>query len=104
MRQKLIDIAFILEPQVDELMKQQVEDETAKYKAEHEECDEFYEDIVVEEKEKFDILYQTWKAAVVQFHKIKQDDAIKRFQDRLNSKEFVNNDTRVVIFNKIKEE
>ena len=46
-------------------MKQQVEDETAKYKAEHEDCDEFYENIVQEEKEKFDILYQTWKAAVV---------------------------------------
>ena len=85
-------------------MKQQIEDETAKYKAEHEECDAFYVNIVEGETEKFDVLYQIWKAAVVQFHKIKQNDAIKRFQDRLNSKEFVNNDTRVVIFKKMKEE
>jgi gas vesicle protein len=46
MRQKLVDIAFFLAPQVDELMKQQVTDENAKYAAEHEECDAFYSDIV----------------------------------------------------------
>jgi len=57
MRQKLIDIAFYLEPQVDELMKQQIADEEAKYSAEHQECDEFYENIVINEKEKFDGLY-----------------------------------------------
>ena len=42
MRQKLIDIAFFLEPQVDELMHKQVVDEEAKYQLEHEECEEFY--------------------------------------------------------------
>lgn len=31
MRQKLIDIAFYLEPQVDELMKKQISDENSKY-------------------------------------------------------------------------
>ena len=46
MRQKLIDIAFYLEPQVDELMKQQVTDENEKYAAEHEECDQFYGTVV----------------------------------------------------------
>ena len=40
----------------------------------------------------------------MRFHKIKQDDAIKRFVDRLNSKEFVNPDTRVDIFMQMKEE
>ena len=104
MRQKLIDIAFYLAPQVDELMKQQISDEEAKYAAEHAECDEFYETIVLNEKEKFDHLYQTWKEAVVQFHKLKQEDAIKRFVDRLNSKEFVNPQTRVDIFNNMKSE
>jgi hypothetical protein len=40
----------------------------------------------------------------VRFHKIKQDDAIKRFVDRLNSKEFVNPQTRVDIFQGMKVE
>ena len=71
MRQKLIDIAFYLEPQVDELMKQQISDEETKYAAEHQDCDEFYNGIVIQETEKFDILYTTWKAAVVRFHKLK---------------------------------
>lgn len=90
MRQKLIDIAFYLAPAVDSLMEQQIEDETAKYEAEHLECDQFHEEIVNHEAEKFDRLYQIWKDSVVKFHQIKQENAIKKFVDRLNSKEFVN--------------
>lgn len=56
------------------------------------------------EKEKFDRLYQIWKEAVVQFHKLKQEDAIKKFVGRLNSKEFVNPQTRVDIFECMKAE
>ena len=104
MRQKLIDIAFFLEPQVDELMKQQITDETEKYEAEHQDCDQFYDDIVHNETEKFDLLYTTWKNSVVRFHKLKQEDAIKKFVDRLNSKEFVNPPTRVDIFSNMKNE
>ena len=40
----------------------------------------------------------------MRFHKIKQDDAIKRFVDRLNSKEFVNPETRVDLFAQMKAE
>ena len=104
MRQKLIDIAFYLEPQVDELMKKQIEDETTKYRLEHEECDKFYEDIVQAESDKFDALYQQWKDSVVRFHILKQNNAIEKFVARLNSKEFVNPDSRVAIFRQMKEE
>lgn len=41
---------------------------------------------------------------MVRFHQIKQDDAIKRFVDRLDSKEFVNPQTRVDIFTQMKSE
>jgi len=85
-------------------MKQQITDETEKYEAEHFECDSFYEGIVQGEKDKFDVLYTTWKEAVVRFHKLKQEDAIKKFVDRLNSKEFVNPQTRVDIFTNMKNE
>lgn len=46
MRSKLIDIAFFLSPQVDELMKKQIQDEEEKYSQEHVECDQFYLDVV----------------------------------------------------------
>ena len=52
-------------------MKKQIEDEEAKYNAEHAECDEFYAGVVEAESEKFDKLYKIWKEAVVRFHKIK---------------------------------
>lgn len=71
MRQKLIDIAFFLEAEVDGLMQQQITDENTKYEAEHLDCDEFYEGLVTHENDKFDVLYQAWKEAVVQFHKVK---------------------------------
>jgi len=85
-------------------MKQQITDENSKYEAEHADCDQFYEAVVVSENEKFDRLYQEWKESVVRFHRLKQDDAIKKFVDRLNSKEFVNPQTRVDIFTNMKEE
>lgn len=76
-------------------------DENVKYEKEHEQCDEFYEEIVAAEAEKFDQLYQVWKAAVVRFHIIKQEHFLRKFVERLNSKEFVNPQTRVDIFGKI---
>jgi hypothetical protein len=41
---------------------------------------------------------------VVRFHLIKQEDAIKRFLDLMESKRFVNAATRVEIFNQMKDE
>jgi hypothetical protein len=90
MRQKLIDIAFCLAPAVDTLMEKQIQAETATYEAEHLECDQHHEEIVNNEGEKFERLYQIWKDSVVKFHQIKQENAIKKLVDRLNSKEFVN--------------
>lgn len=104
MRSKLIDIAFYLEPQVDDLMKKQIQDEEEKYKKEHIDCEQFYTDVVEAEKAKFDVLYQTWKASVVKFHQLKQDHAIKVFVDKMNSKRFVNPETRVDLFRQMKDE
>ena len=104
MRQKLVDIAFFLAPAVDELMRQQIEDENEKYRLEHIALDEFHLEIVEAEKVKFDALYQTWKQSVVRFHKLKQNDAIQKFVDKLNSKQFVNSESRVEIFRQMKDE
>jgi hypothetical protein len=59
---------------------------------------------VREEADKFDVLYNQWKDSVVRFHLIKQEDAIKRFLDLMESKRFVNPDSRVEIFARLKDE
>ena len=104
LRDDLIGIAFLLEPQVDELLVEYIENDKRRYEQEHEECDAFFEEVVKYDQEKFAALYATWKAAVVQFHKLKQEDAIQKFLDRMNSEEFVNPPSRVAIFNEMKEE
>lgn len=50
------------------------------------------------------MLYNQWKDSVVRFHLIKQEDAIKRFLDLMESKRFVNADTRVKIFTRLQQE
>jgi len=60
--------------------------------------------VVQLEADKFHQLHTVWKEAVVRFHKIKQEDAIQRFVDKMNSKRFVNPESREIIFNKVKEE
>lgn len=57
MRENLINIAFFLEPTVDELIKDWVNKEQVKYENEHLQNDEFYNELVAAEKEKFDKLY-----------------------------------------------
>jgi len=81
-----------------------VADENEKYRLEHLSNDEFYEETVKQEAEKFDILYNQWKESVVRFHLIKQEDAIKRFLDLMESKRFVNAHTRCEIFERLKTE
>ena len=104
LREDLINIAFLLEPQVDELLiEYRVKDEK-RYEQEHIELDKFHEEVVLSDQAKFENLYAIWKEAVVQFHKLKQSDAIKKFLDRMNSEEFVNPPSRVAVFDEMKEE
>ena len=98
MRDNLVNIAFILEPEVDRLIKGWVESEKKKYENEHIECDQFYNQVVEEEKKRFEELYQTWKEAVIRFHYLKQEDAIAKFLLKMNSQEFVNPQTRQDLF------
>lgn len=56
------------------------------------------------EAEKYEGLYQDWKDSVVRFHLIKQEDAIRRFIELMESKRFVNAPARVEIFNELKYE
>ena len=103
MRQNLIDIAFFLAPEVDNLIKDWVAHETERYRLEHLSNDEFYQDMLQQESQKYEVLYQQWKDSVVRFHLIKQEDAIKRFIDLMESKRFVNAQSRVNIFLHLKE-
>ena len=104
MRANLINVAFYLEPEVDKLIKEWVTRENERYTQEHQQNDVFYADFVKVEQEKFDVLYQQWKAAVVQFHLLKQEDAIQRFLGKMESKLFVNPDSRLSLFASLKQE
>ena len=42
------------------------------------------------DRAKFEEHYANFKEAVIRFHKIKQEDAINKFLDNLNSLKFVN--------------
>ena len=50
------------------------------------------------DKAKFEVHYVNFKEAVIRFHKLKQEDAITKFLNNLNSLKFVNPQTRVIIF------
>lgn len=53
LREDLINIAFLLEPQVDELLTDYKEQDIVRYAAEHAENDIFFEKVIREDKEKF---------------------------------------------------
>lgn len=101
LRDNLVFIAFLLEPAVDDLMVEFKDNDASKYSAEHQQCDDYYDTVVSTDKEKFEGHYETWKEAIVRFHKLKQEDAITKFLNEMNSLKFVNPPTRVEIFKEI---
>ena len=103
MRANLINIAFFLEPEVDKLLLEWVEKEKERYRVEHAQNNEVHQELVKAENEKFEVLYAQWKASVLRFHWLKQEDAIEKFLNRMESKEFVNPSTRIELFSKLKQ-
>ena len=83
-------------------MRDWIYSESEKYAREHEENFEYYEAWRAKEISKFEDLYAQWKGRVAQFHLLKQNDAIERFNARMNSKEFVNPQSRVDLFSRMK--
>lgn len=80
------------------------EQDEKKYALEHLQNDQFYDEVVKSDVAKFERHYAVWKESVVRFHKLKQEDAIQRFLNRMNSAEFVNPPSRVKIFKEMREE
>jgi len=85
LREDLINIAFFLEPKVDELLVSFKEADEKKYELEHIENDAFYDEVVKADSAKFEQHYAVWKESVVRFHKLKQEEAITKFLARMNS-------------------
>ena len=104
LREDLITIAFLLEDKVDELLVDYKQKDQERYRKEHEENDAFYDAVVKSDQEKFENHYAVWKESVVRFHKLKQEDAIKKCLARMNSEEFVNPTSRVAIFKEMQQE
>lgn len=104
LRDSLVFIAFLLEPAVEDLMLEFKENDCQKYVLEHQQLDEFAAAVVESDKAKFQEHYDTWKEAVVRFHKLKQEDAIQRFLQQMDSMQFVNPETRQQLFLEIQQE
>ena len=104
LREDLLYISFLLEPEINELMVQYMDDNEKKYAAEHEECDAYWSEVTHTDKEKFEKHYDDWKAAVARFQQLKQEDAITTFLDKMNGVVFVNPKSRQEIFEEMREE
>ena len=100
----MIDIAFLLEQPVKELVSKWIEEDSSKYHMEHEANYAFYHSLVDSENAKFDALLDAWNERLRQFHILKQNFALESYIDRVNSFEFMNPKSRVKLFLSLKEE
>lgn len=102
LQEELINHAFLLEPAVIELVSEWKAKEEVRYQKEHEDSYEFHKNLVFEEKEKKQKAQNDWEDKRTRFHIIKQENAIKTFQERMDSPEFVNPEERIALFAKLK--
>lgn len=102
LQQELTYTAFLLEPAVIELVEEWKAREGLRYKKEHEDSYEFHRKLVEEENQKHSNNKDEWESRRERFHILKQEDAIKTFQERVDSPEFVNPKSRIDIFKRIK--
>lgn len=103
LKQELTDHAFLLEPAVIELVNDWKTKEELRYKKEHEDSYEFHKQLVQQEAKKFEKVKDQWESRRIRFHILKQEHAIKVFQERIDSPEFVNPEPRIELFAKLKE-
>ena len=102
LQQELTDTAFLLEPAVIQLVTDWKNKEEERYLREHEESYEFHKNLEAEENQKHEDRHNEWEGRRVQFHILKQEHAIKTFQERIDSPEFVNPDIRIRLFQRMK--
>jgi hypothetical protein len=102
LQQELTHTAFLLEPAVIELVDEWKSKEELRYKKEHEDSQEFHRKLVEEENQKHANSKNEWESRRIRFHILKQEDAIRTFQQRIDSPEFVNPESRISIFKRIK--
>ena len=67
----MIDIAFLLETAVKELLSKMIEEDSQRYRDEHEDLIKFYSDLVTSENSKFDALLDKWSERLREFHILK---------------------------------
>jgi uncharacterized protein with HEPN domain len=103
LKQELTDHAFLLEPAVIELVDDWKSKEELRYKKEHEDSYEFHRKLVSDQEDNHTALKEQWNGRRIRFHILKQEHAIKTFQERIDSPEFVNPETRIELFARLKE-
>lgn len=102
LQQELTDTAFLLEPAVIQLVTDWKNKEEERYLKEHEESYEFHKNLEIEENQKHQDRHNEWEGRRIRFHILKQEHAIKTFQERIDSPEFVNPQVRVRLLERMK--
>lgn len=102
LQQELTDTAFLLEPAVIQLVTDWKNKEEERYLKEHEENYEFHKNLEAEEKQKYQDRHNEWEGRRIRFHILKQEHAIKTFQERIDSPEFVNPQFRIRLLERMK--
>jgi len=100
LKEKLIDIAFILEPEVVTIIQEMLEKYKEELDKEDKEINEYLKGQADENQKIFENYYARWKQKKEQFHILKQNEAVQNFKNKLNEKYFVNPEERV---NKLRE-
>lgn len=76
--------------------------EEERYKKEHEDSFNFHAQLEQDENQRYTNLRNEWEDRRIRFHVLKQENAIKTFQERIDSSEFVNPEARVRLFKRMK--
>eukprot|EP01022_Parablepharisma_sp_SALTPOND_P020323 TRINITY_DN366_c0_g1_i1.p2 TRINITY_DN366_c0_g1~~TRINITY_DN366_c0_g1_i1.p2 ORF type:complete len:1259 (+),score=293.33 TRINITY_DN366_c0_g1_i1:32345-36121(+) len=95
LKAKLIDIAFLLEPQIVGIIQEILDKQQKELEEEGKEIDTYLADVSEREQKLFEEYYKRWKEKKERFHLLKQNEAIENFKKRLNEKYFVNPEERV---------
>ncbi len=103
LRGKLVDIAFLLEPQIVTIIEEIVTKQQAELDKELKEIDEYLSAVTAKEQTVFEGYYARWKERKERFHLLKQNEALQNFKNRMQEKYFVNPEERVARMKRLME-
>lgn len=101
LKAKLIDIAFVLEPEAVNIIQEMLVKHQEELDKEDKEIEDYLKEQADENQKVFEDYYVRWKQKKEQFHTLKQNEAIQNFQTKLNESYYVNPQERVDVLKEL---